>query len=154
MIYLREELSGEISKRNACVTVHGYSFFIQKILHKSSAGCRKISAIYFLHKKRTGFTVDFYAPISPLRACMTCLVGAQKSPVSSNTCNTLWKKMHISACNLNCLMLKQQMDFVKGEITMKVRSSVKPICEKCKIIKRKGRVRVICENPRHKQRQG
>ena len=37
---------------------------------------------------------------------------------------------------------------------MKVRSSVKPICEKCKIIKRKGRIRVICENPKHKQRQG
>ena len=29
---------------------------------------------------------------------------------------------------------------------MKVRSSVKPICEKCKVIKRKGVVRVICEN--------
>ncbi|MCI8324264.1 MAG: 50S ribosomal protein L36, partial [Lachnospiraceae bacterium] len=28
---------------------------------------------------------------------------------------------------------------------MKVRSSVKPICEKCKIIKRKGKIRVICE---------
>ena len=27
---------------------------------------------------------------------------------------------------------------------MKVRPSVKPICEKCKIIKRKGRVMVIC----------
>ncbi|MCH5260888.1 MAG: 50S ribosomal protein L36, partial [Lachnospiraceae bacterium] len=27
---------------------------------------------------------------------------------------------------------------------MKVRSSVKPICEKCKIIKRKGKIRVIC----------
>jgi len=27
-------------------------------------------------------------------------------------------------------------------------------CEKCKIIKRRGVVRVICENPRHKQRQG
>ena len=37
---------------------------------------------------------------------------------------------------------------------MKVRSSVKPICEKCKIIKRKGSIRVICENPKHKQRQG
>jgi len=36
---------------------------------------------------------------------------------------------------------------------MKVRASVKPICEKCKIIKRKGRLRIICENPRHKQRQ-
>ena len=35
---------------------------------------------------------------------------------------------------------------------MKVRSSVKPICEKCKIIKRKGSIRVICENPKHKQR--
>ena len=30
---------------------------------------------------------------------------------------------------------------------MKVRPSVKPICEKCKVIKRKGVIRVICENP-------
>lgn len=30
---------------------------------------------------------------------------------------------------------------------MKVKPSVKKICEKCKIIKRKGRVMVICENP-------
>lgn len=37
---------------------------------------------------------------------------------------------------------------------MKVRPSVKKMCEKCKIIKRKGVTRVICENPKHKQRQG
>jgi len=37
---------------------------------------------------------------------------------------------------------------------MKVRPSVKPMCEKCKIIRRHGRVLVICSNPRHKQRQG
>jgi large subunit ribosomal protein L36 len=38
---------------------------------------------------------------------------------------------------------------------MKVRSSVKRICEYCKIIRRRGVVRVICKNdPRHKQRQG
>ncbi|MEO6695274.1 MAG: 50S ribosomal protein L36 [Ignavibacteria bacterium] len=37
---------------------------------------------------------------------------------------------------------------------MKVRSSVKKMCVKCKIIKRKGVVRVICSNPKHKQRQG
>lgn len=37
---------------------------------------------------------------------------------------------------------------------MKVKPSVKVICEKCKIIKRKGRVRIICENPKHKQKQG
>lgn len=37
---------------------------------------------------------------------------------------------------------------------MKVRASVKKMCDKCKTIKREGVVRVICENPRHKQRQG
>ena len=42
----------------------------------------------------------------------------------------------------------------KGMIFVKVRPSVKKMCEKCKIIKRKGKVMVICENPKHKQRQG
>jgi len=37
---------------------------------------------------------------------------------------------------------------------MKVRSSVKKICDKCKIIRRRGIVRVICANPKHKQKQG
>jgi len=37
---------------------------------------------------------------------------------------------------------------------MKVRPSVKRICKDCKIIKRKKIVRVICRNPKHKQRQG
>ena len=37
---------------------------------------------------------------------------------------------------------------------MKVRTSVKKICDKCRIIKRKGVVRVICSNPKHKQKQG
>ncbi|MBL7544417.1 MAG: 50S ribosomal protein L36 [Bdellovibrionaceae bacterium] len=37
---------------------------------------------------------------------------------------------------------------------MKVKPSVKKICNKCKIIKRKGVVRVICSNSKHKQRQG
>ncbi|OEG71601.1 50S ribosomal protein L36 [Candidatus Endomicrobiellum trichonymphae] len=30
---------------------------------------------------------------------------------------------------------------------MKVRASVKPICQKCKVVKRKGVVRVICQIP-------
>ncbi|NWF56345.1 MAG: 50S ribosomal protein L36 [Syntrophaceae bacterium] len=37
---------------------------------------------------------------------------------------------------------------------MKVKASVRRICDKCKIVKRKGVVRVICANTRHKQRQG
>ena len=39
-------------------------------------------------------------------------------------------------------------------LKMKVKPSVKKICEKCKIIKRHGKIMVICENPKHKQRQG
>jgi large subunit ribosomal protein L36 len=37
---------------------------------------------------------------------------------------------------------------------MKVRASVKTICAKCKVVRRRGRVYIICENPKHKQRQG
>ncbi len=37
---------------------------------------------------------------------------------------------------------------------MKVRASVKKICRNCKVIKRKGVVRVICVDKRHNQRQG
>ena len=38
---------------------------------------------------------------------------------------------------------------------MKVRASVKRLCDNCKVVKRKGIVRVICKkNPKHKQRQG
>ena len=37
---------------------------------------------------------------------------------------------------------------------MKVRASVKPICQKCRVVKRSGVVRVLCSNPKHKQRQG
>ena len=37
---------------------------------------------------------------------------------------------------------------------MKVSASVKKVCPKCRIIKRKGKVMVICENPKHKQTQG
>jgi large subunit ribosomal protein L36 len=37
---------------------------------------------------------------------------------------------------------------------MKVRASIKALCKKCTVIRRAGVVRVICSNPRHKQRQG
>ncbi|MFA6917264.1 MAG: 50S ribosomal protein L36 [Candidatus Gracilibacteria bacterium] len=37
---------------------------------------------------------------------------------------------------------------------MKVRPSVKKICQKCKVIRRKGVIRVICKTKKHKQRQG
>ncbi len=37
---------------------------------------------------------------------------------------------------------------------MKVTASVTRRCDKCRVIKRHGVLRIICENPRHKQRQG
>jgi len=42
----------------------------------------------------------------------------------------------------------------REELPVKVRTSVKPICEHCKVIKRAGVMRIICNrNPKHKQRQ-
>ncbi|MBI4095032.1 MAG: 50S ribosomal protein L36 [Candidatus Liptonbacteria bacterium] len=38
---------------------------------------------------------------------------------------------------------------------MKVRSSVKKMCQRCQMVRRRGRLYVICKkNPKHKQRQG
>ncbi|MFC1577093.1 50S ribosomal protein L36 [Candidatus Omnitrophota bacterium] len=37
---------------------------------------------------------------------------------------------------------------------MKVRSSIKKICAKCKTVKRRGVLMIICSNPKHKQKQG
>jgi len=40
------------------------------------------------------------------------------------------------------------------KFSMKVRASVKKICTNCRLIRRKGKILVICVNPKHKQRQG
>ncbi|MFL2756717.1 MAG: 50S ribosomal protein L36 [Dehalococcoidia bacterium] len=37
---------------------------------------------------------------------------------------------------------------------MKVSASIKVRCAKCRVIRRNRRARIICENPKHKQRQG
>ncbi|KAL4522662.1 hypothetical protein Ndes2526B_g00993 [Nannochloris sp. 'desiccata'] len=38
---------------------------------------------------------------------------------------------------------------------MKVKASIKKLCDACKIVRRRGRLYVVCkENPKHKQRQG
>ena len=63
------------------------------------------------------------------------------------------------ACRLGfrpetCHPLHRLQVATKKGITMKVRASVKKICDKCKVIHRRGVVRVICENAKHKQRQG
>jgi large subunit ribosomal protein L36 len=42
----------------------------------------------------------------------------------------------------------------EGAKPVKVKPSVKRICNKCRVIRRHGRVMVICDDPRHKQRQG
>ena len=55
---------------------------------------------------------------------------------------------------LYLLLLNILTKLFKEDFKMKVRPSVKKICEKCKVIRRNGVVRVICENPKRKQRQG
>lgn len=47
-----------------------------------------------------------------------------------------------------------RLDRRERDDDMKVRASVKRMCPKCKVVRRKGVVRVLCDNPKHKQRQG
>ena len=49
---------------------------------------------------------------------------------------------------------RQRRARAEEETDVKVQPSVKKMCDNCKIIRRKGAVRVICTNPRHKQKQG
>lgn len=52
-----------------------------------------------------------------------------------------------------CLSIKS--DFLnQKKIIMQVVASVKKRCKDCQLVKRKGVLRVVCKNPRHKQRQG
>lgn len=44
--------------------------------------------------------------------------------------------------------------FERTVFSVKVKASVKRRCPKCKVIRRRGVVMVICDNPKHKQRQG
>lgn len=57
---------------------------------------------------------------------------------------------------LGLLTIVVGYSFENSESTtpMKVRASVKKMCDKCRVIRRHGRVMVICTNPKHKQRQG
>jgi len=48
----------------------------------------------------------------------------------------------------------EEPEYQTKESEMKVLASVKKICRNCKIIRRNRVVRVICTDPRHKQRQG
>lgn len=51
-------------------------------------------------------------------------------------------------------ILVSDFSYLQGFLKMKVRASVKTMCPKCKVIKRKGVIRIICEVKKHKQRQG
>ncbi len=76
----------------------------------------------------------------------------------------LWDRPQPCFSGQPCVFLKANSDFFQGlrpvchqggEQDVKVRSSVKPICEHCKVIKRQGVTRIICKrNPKHKQKQG
>ena len=66
--------------------------------------------------------------------------------MSSSECR-IW------SCTFLSFDIRQSTLDIRGG-SMKVTASVKKRCPKCKIVRRKGILRVICENPKHKQRQG
>jgi large subunit ribosomal protein L36 len=91
------------------------------------------------HRRHAGAPL-LTSPVAPARGSRRAIGCRCSSVAAAET---------VSRAELWELLQSEQ----RAEI-VKVRPSVKPMCEKCKIIRRHGRVLVICSNPRHKQRQG
>ena len=83
------------------------------------------------------------------------LLLSQKSVESLNQRKKEIKSVKNDEDKVYELELKNIQREQKNINPMKVKASVKKICRDCKVVRRKGRVRVICKkNPKHKQRQG
>ncbi|XP_059662269.1 uncharacterized protein LOC132308260 [Cornus florida] len=80
------------------------------------------------------------------------------NPVAMAVCAPVWEEILFRGFlqNFKKLVFFQEVDseFRQGILNMKVKSSVRKRCGKCRLIRRRGRLMVICSNPRHKQRQG
>ena len=63
---------------------------------------------------------------------------------------------HLLSHQYEGMMKKANLKGIGGGVldNMKVRASVKKLCRNCRVIRRNRVVRVICKDPRHKQRQG
>ena len=81
-------------------------------------------------------------------------VMIELSPYDLTRGRITYRKWYIKNNWFTSTLLVNYLSWIIGGIEMKVKASVKPICEKCKVVKRKGKVRIICENPKHKQVQG
>lgn len=63
-------------------------------------------------------------------------------------------KLKIFIIQIFITIFINKLTIIIKKLKMKVRPSVKKMCDKCRVIKRHGKVMVICSNPKHKQRQG
>ncbi|KAJ1026837.1 hypothetical protein NDA16_002134 [Ustilago loliicola] len=92
----------------------------------------------------------------PLRSVLASS-PAQVRCCSSSSCSTLLKAAtptpRVAAPAAPVATALKAME--QQQRGMKVRSSVKKFCDGCSVVRRKGRLYVICsKDPKHKQRQG
>ncbi|SPO24460.1 uncharacterized protein UTRI_03728 [Ustilago trichophora] len=99
----------------------------------------------------------------PLRNALAAIAPTQARFCSSSSSSTLLKaaapKSLASSSRISAPAAQSSSAVVKSlehqQRGMKVRSSVKKFCDGCSVVRRKGRLYVICsKDPKHKQRQG
>ena len=105
--------------------------------NRSRRKCGRLSAVPECLKRResrarAGSKISKFQPLN-------CGLAAVYSSVSR----------HIAAA-----VPRPAFSCAEPSVAMKVKASVKRICDKCKVVRRRGVVYVVCSNPRHKQRQG
>ncbi|CDU26347.1 uncharacterized protein SPSC_06541 [Sporisorium scitamineum] len=103
--------------------------------------------------RRTAATVPAQARLcSSSSTCSPALLKASTTSTTLNTSSTNFARLTLPAVAQASTVAKSLEQQQRG---MKVRSSVKRFCDGCSVVRRKGRLYVICsKDPKHKQRQG
>ncbi|WRT63452.1 50S ribosomal protein L36 [Kwoniella shivajii] len=110
-----------------------------------------------LRRLPTSFTNSLAGPSrQSIRRCSSCPPAKPAfTPLSRPTLLSQIPSLSSLNSNPRPNILSRAQPLIMQVRGMKVRSSVKRFCDGCSVVRRKGRIYVICsKNPKHKQRQG
>ncbi|CAI5953264.1 unnamed protein product [Closterium sp. NIES-64] len=90
---------------------------------------------------------------TPAKAATAAKAATPEGGIVCGACNKKFRSSFLAARLAAEQGIHQQPQ--RARVAMKVRASVKRLCEACRVVRRRGRVYVVCAtNPKHKQRQG
>lgn len=126
------------------------------ILTQFGPGCNELRHLRWIFRPLAETEIEFSRETKVKEARVSADAALGTRGLETVSCSTGWlaPRGGCEVCVILFLYRGVPEPTRKAASAMKIRSSVKRICESCKIVRRQGKVYVICTNPRHKQRQG